>query len=272
MNNITDTTNRPFDSLPAEATANILSFVDVKDHESVAEVCKLFKDIVNSGAEEGKNAREYLLGKVDKIDLTITKEDLQFLMSKGASKAISTNPQLEHMNESDKNLFFAELLEILAPSLDNINPEMLGNFKKVALDNIKEFISQDAEIINLKLAQFVQDPNSQESQAFIKDLALKMLEKFLSITERETVEKLGLRLPTIDEETLGEEASNKMMALVNKYAIQPQETTTTTITQQTPPTVYVSNTQLTAFQYAQMIFPFLLILATWYFDLLAERS
>ncbi|NGX37587.1 MAG: hypothetical protein K1000chlam2_00743 [Chlamydiae bacterium] len=186
MNNITDTTHSPFDLLSNELTANILSFVDVKDHGSVAQVSMLFNDIVNSGVEEGKNAREYLLGKIGNIDFT-------FPIDKFINIYINTFPA--SLNSSQRESFNAKILEISAPAF----PAIQDNFKKVALDNINKFLSQDDEITNLKLAQFVQDPNSQKSQAFVKDLALKTLEKFLSITERENREELAVLLPKLDK-------------------------------------------------------------------------
>ncbi len=214
MSNITDTTNSLFDLLPVEATANILSFVNAKDHESVAKVSTLFNAIVNSGAEEGKNAREYLLGKIKKIDLTITLEDLKYLYM----KELSTLIVCKSLAPSQQNSYFAEVLEILFPLLDNTILETLDNFKKAAIENIKKFLLQDNELTNLKLAHFVKDPNSEESQAFIKDLALKTLAKIIPNLKPEEREELGIELPKPTAEDF-----QKILTSLNKYDIQYEQ-------------------------------------------------
>ncbi|NGX37588.1 MAG: hypothetical protein K1000chlam2_00744 [Chlamydiae bacterium] len=214
MNNITDTTNRPFHLLPAEATANILSFVDVKDHGKAAQVNKLFNAIVNSGVEEGKNAQEYLLGKIGKFDFSFTKEDLRSLIAKAIIEEAKPRLKPEFKNLPEfQNSIFTEISEIITPYSETIYPEMQGKFKEVVIDNIKEFISQDGEVSNLKLAQFVQDPNCEKSQAFIKDLALKMLEKITSTDEKR--EEFGLQPPLHHPEVAA-----KLFAFEKKYLIE----------------------------------------------------
>ncbi len=210
-------------NLPLEMQREILSFVnsDVNSESfvNVSEVCKVFNNHVNSGNIKGKNGREYFLNKLEKlnkIDFEYTRKDFYSL----TEMCLSKSPELKNLNPNQLENFKKEFFEIVSPySEQTPTPEELEAFKKAALDNIIEFMSQNKEIKNVQLANVYQNPTSKESQEFIKNFAQKTLEKITTENDPETLQKMNLILAVPGE------INTKLTELFNKYAIQQNQTT-----------------------------------------------
>lgn len=159
---------------PSTVFGNIFSWLDAPHHGLLATVCKTFNEIVNSGIEKGRNAREYLLGKlnIERIDLTIGVEDVIYLYQHAHKLAVEEESPDDH--EKFK-VFQRKLIDILRQDLKAKGPAFFNEYVSIAKSQMIPFASASTELDNRRLGLYLVDQNSPGSIAFIKPLALASL-------------------------------------------------------------------------------------------------
>ncbi|NGX47421.1 MAG: hypothetical protein K1000chlam3_00794 [Chlamydiae bacterium] len=195
----------PFDFIPVEIQHEILSFANSKSLGNVTQVCTVFNGLVNSGNIEGKNVREYLLNKLNKIDFEYTREDLYSLIetvfsSKKPVPLLELEledwdfyPDLNKPEDCKKfEDFKKDFLNFVSDNLSKIETNKIEVFKQAAINNIIEVKSKDAEIKNIQLVEFIQNATNKESQEFIKALAQKILLNFFKNKTPNELKKMNL--------------------------------------------------------------------------------